>query len=66
MSVAVGSFAQGALSDRGMPRPDEATEQPKKLVERKEETASLKKLPNRPHAPWQKPLGIVQREQDSE
>jgi hypothetical protein len=66
MLVAVVSFAQGVLSDRRMPRPDQATEQPKKLPEREEETASLKKLPDRPHAPWQKPLGIVQREQDSE
>jgi hypothetical protein len=34
-----------------MPRPDQATREPKKLPARKEEKASLKKLP--PTRPWQ-------------
>jgi len=50
--VATPSFAQGLLSDRRMPRPDQATEQPKKKPNGKEEKSTLEKLPDRTYDPW--------------
>lgn len=54
--VGGGGFLRG-VSDRRMPRPDQATREPKKLPARKEEKASLKKLPDRSHASGKTPAG---------